>query len=77
MFARVVLTWLEGFGSGKKFAVYCSDVSGAFDKVQSDRLVAKLDAIGVPSQMLKVLSSWLEKRKAHVVVEGNSPRRCR
>ena len=53
-----------------KFAVYCSDVAGAFDKVKGDRLVEKLRAAGVPLQMLRVIESWVEARTAHVVVDG-------
>ena len=32
--AYMVLTWLQGFNRRFKFAVYCSDVSRAFDKVK-------------------------------------------
>ena len=45
--AMMVLTWLDGFEKGLKFAVYCSDVSGAFDKVKRTRLEAKLRAKGL------------------------------
>ena len=31
--ALLVCTWLEGFAEKCKFAIYCSDVSGAFDMV--------------------------------------------
>ena len=31
--AVMVLTWLNGMCGGLKFGLYCSDVSGAFDKV--------------------------------------------
>ena len=36
--AQLVLTWLVQFGRKKKIAVYSSDVSGAFDNVNSRRL---------------------------------------
>ena len=42
--AFLVLTWLEGFCRKVKFALYCSDVSGAFDRVRLERLMAKLRA---------------------------------
>ena len=32
--AFMVLTWILGFDVGKKFGAYCSDVSGAFDRVK-------------------------------------------
>ena len=68
--ALLVLTWVHGFGMGNKFAVYCSDVSGAFDKVNKDRLLLKLKAKGVADNIMRVIESWLGHRDAHVVVAG-------
>ena len=51
-------------------ALYCSDVSGAFDRVNSDKLLSKLERKGVCPTMLKLLQSWLDERIANVVVEG-------
>jgi hypothetical protein len=45
--AQLVLTWISCFGQKQKVAVYCSDVSGAFDKVKSRRLLRKLRSQGV------------------------------
>ena len=42
-----VLDWLWALHSGRKVGLYCSDVSGAFDRVRVERLVAKLKAKGV------------------------------
>ena len=42
--ALLALKWVRSLGRGRKIAVYCSDVSGAFDKVSSKRLLAKLEA---------------------------------
>ena len=36
--ALAALTWITCFARGQRVAVYCSDVSGAFDKVQKTRL---------------------------------------
>ncbi len=47
--ALMVLTWLEGFEKSLKFAIYCSDVSGAFDKVRR--------AKGIHPSVIRVLSS--------------------
>ena len=68
--AFVVLTWILGWTRKMKFAIYCSDVSGAFDRVKADRLILKLTKFGVHSSVLAVLESWLEAREANVVVEG-------
>ena len=68
--ALAVLTWIKGFSHGQRFAVYCSDVSGAFDKVQKIRLVGKLQASGIDHSIRRVIESWLEDREARVIVEG-------
>ena len=68
--AVMVCTWLLGFQQGQKFGLYCSDVSGAFDKVDAQRLLAKLRGKGFRLDMLQVIASWLRKRTAHVVVGG-------
>ena len=54
--------------------MYCSDVSGAFDKVNSRRLLRKLRARGVPEEILGVIKSWLSERKARVAVGGKFSR---
>ena len=51
-------------------AVYCSDVAGAFDRVDSKRLAAKLKAKGLNKRIVQLLMSWLEARIAKVVVGG-------
>ena len=66
----LILNWLLALAAGNKIAVYCSDVSGAFDKVSSSRLLEKLSIHGVHADILKVLRSWLGERKANVVVGG-------
>ena len=68
--AYLVMTWIIGFDSLRKFGVYCSDVSGAFDRVSRHRLLRKLRAKGLHDVALGFLASWLQSRTAHVVVEG-------
>ena len=65
-----LLNWLWNLHLGRKVALYCSDVKGAFDRVDSHRLLEKLRQKGVSGSFLKVVSSWLEERTAQVVVEG-------
>ena len=50
--------------------MYCSDVSGAFDKVPATRLLAKLRATGMNNDMVEVIRSWLRNTTAHVVMQG-------
>ena len=51
-----------------------SDVSGAFDRVSANRLLEKLRARGMPQDLLDVISSWLRKRAAKVIVSGKESR---
>ena len=68
--AYMVLSWLSGFNRRLKFGVYCSDVSGAFDRVSARRLLDKLRAKGLREDMLKVFEAWLAERQAVVVCGG-------
>ena len=43
-------------------------MSGAFDRVSLERLVAKLRKKGIHPQIVKVLTSWLKQRFVQVVV---------
>ena len=72
--AQLVLTWISTMSRQRKIAVYCSDVSGAFDKVNSRRLLRKLRARGVPDAILLVIQSWLYERRARVAVGGKFSR---
>ena len=68
--ALMTLTWIQGFNGKFKFSVYCSDVSGAFDRVNRERLIQKILAKGVRKDIVKVFASWLDRRKAVVIVGG-------
>ena len=50
--------------------MYCSDVSGAFDRVRAERLLEKLQSKGVHPTMIALVGSWLQQRTAQVVVDG-------
>ena len=68
--AVLVLSWLYGFERHQKFALYCSDVSGAFDKVCCQRLIRKLEAKRLDPIVIRLLASWLQDRSAQVIVGG-------
>ena len=68
--ATLVLTWVEALARGREIGIYCSDVSGAFDRVSVDRLVAKLRAPQIHQKVISVLTFWLRRRTAHVVARG-------
>ena len=79
--AQLVLTWISMFGKQRKIAVYCSDVSGAFDKVNSRMLLRKLRARGIPDAILVVIQCWLYERRANAEhalrLEASFPRTCK
>ena len=45
-----MLNWLLGFDRERKFGLYCSDVSGVFDKMSVKRLTAKLEAMSASAK---------------------------
>ena len=65
-----MIEWLWSFHHNLYVALYCSDVSGAFDRVNSEKLIAKLKSKGVSPNMINVFISWLGERTAFVVVDG-------
>ena len=65
-----MLTWLLAFQKKARVALYCSDVSGAFDKVRTSRLLRKLRAKGMPEQLVCMIMFWLRERTGEVVVTG-------
>ena len=68
--AFLTLTWVSGFCKKVKFVLYCSDVSGAFDRVRMERLLEKLKAKGVQERWVDLFASWLRARTAKVAVNG-------
>ena len=64
------MSWVLAFCTGFKVAGYLGDISGAFDRVFKDYLLAKLQAANVGPRYLNFLDSYLQPRRAQVVVEG-------
>ena len=65
-----VCNWLLLLEQGYLVAVYCSDVSGAFDRVSRERLCDKLRTLGLHDDVIGFLLSWLEERASTVVLGG-------
>ena len=65
-----MLEWMVVFNDRDSIAVYASDVAGAFDRVDMNRLAIKLRAKGINSRLVELLISWLKQRIARVVVGG-------
>ena len=66
----LVMSWILSICTGKKIAAYLSDITGAFDRVFKTYLMAKLYDAGVGPVYLNFLRSYLQPRRATVVVEG-------
>ncbi len=66
-----VCNWLWILESGSLVGLYCSDVSGAFDRVRHSRIMAKLRASGLHPRVVRFLDSWLQDRKSVVLVGGS------
>ena len=67
-----VCSWILSMEKGELVGLYCSDVSGAFDRVSRERLGSKLQLLGLHPDLLAFLKSWLEDRVSEVVVGGQS-----
>ena len=68
--ALSVLSWLLSMEKGNLVGLYCSDVSGAFDRVCEQRLTEKLSRTGLHPRIIGLLRSWLEPRVSVVVLDG-------
>ena len=66
-----VASWFIMWSDGLKVGVYCSDVSGAFDRVSAARLLDKLPAPGLHCDLFGMVQSWLRDRQAFVPVAGD------
>ena len=62
------LSWISGLNQGFNIGMYCSDVQGAFDKVDAELLICKLASFNFVSCILEVISNWLRNRSAFVIV---------
>ena len=67
-------TWLLRLEEGFALGLYCSDVSGAFDRVFKPRLCKKLRATGLHPDIVGFLGSWLDDRQAQTIVGGKASR---
>ena len=65
-----MLSWLLAFSHELRVIPYCSDVSGAFDRVSADILSEQLSSAGVAPRIVALLVSWLRQRKVRAVIGG-------
>ena len=60
--ALLVCSWIPGFSNKFKTGLFLSDISGAFDKVDTDILLAKCKRVGLAPNMLLFLKSFFAPR---------------
>ncbi len=65
-----VCSWILLLEDGHTVGLYCRDVSGAFDRVDRERMPLKLRSSGLPQCAVAFPESWLEDRVSCVVVSG-------
>ena len=68
--ALLVLRWIWALDNGFKIAIYLSDISGAFDKVDSEILVIRLRNTGASECLCDFIKDYLAPRSAVVLVQG-------
>ena len=56
--------------TNKKIGAFLNDVSGAFDRVNKEILLSKLQGFGVRATCLRFLESYLASRVGNVAVQG-------
>ena len=66
----LVCSWLLAFQRRRKVGVFLTDISGAFDRVKTTKLFAKLRRLGICETLLVVFEDYLSPREAHVAVDG-------
>ena len=70
LITMLVMDWVLAVCMGKKIGGYLSDISGAFDRVCKEYLLAKLHGYGVGTDFLNFLDAYLSPRVGQVVVHG-------
>ena len=68
----LISRWLLDFQRKRKVGVFLSDISGAFDRVDANKLLMKLKRLGVCEVLLHFFADFLSPRGASVVVDGES-----
>ena len=68
--AYMILTLLKGFKQGMNFALYCLDLLGHFDRINTRLMIEQLYAKGMLEDMINLFEAWLGNRQAIVLCGG-------
>ena len=63
-------SWLLEIQNGNKVALFLANISGAFDRVHSEKMISKLRRAGLNEDFLKLFADYLSPRTAVVVADG-------
>ena len=66
----LVCNWLWAFQLRQKVGVFLSDISGAFDRVDTKKLLAKMRRLGICESLMAFFENYLAPRSARVAVDG-------
>jgi ribonuclease P/MRP protein subunit RPP40 len=61
---------LEAVDQGHSVDVVYLDLAKAFDKVSHEKLLIKLESLGIEGNILKWIGNWLRNRRQRVVING-------
>ena len=62
--------WIQAICGGFKVGTFMGDITAAFDRVDKELLLGKLQSLGVAEVYLDFLNNYLEPRIGRVAVEG-------
>ena len=68
--ALLLLKWIWAIDYGFNIAIYFSDISGAFNKVDREILVIRLGITGASESLCDFIKDYLAPRSAVVIVQG-------
>ena len=66
----LMCAWLLAFQNRHKVGVVLSDIAGAFGRVDTNKLIAKLEHLGVCEAFIDLLASYLAPRSANLAVNS-------
>ena len=66
-----VCKWILASSCNSRIGLYCSDVAGAFDRVNKARLIGKLRGSSLHPKLVSIFENWLRDRLAHIVISGS------
>jgi len=62
----------ESLDRGEYYGLVSLDLSAAFDMVDHDLLIKRMNLAGIPNDVIKLIENWLSNRSAYVEIGGES-----